>query len=275
MRKHSLVASIATLAMVLTPLSAFAATAKTEAAVSEDEVLQILDTQEADASLMMDRGGGGTSGLYYPGPYGGITVDASVTKEVTPDFVAVNGYCEVSNMDTREEVRAELTRIYNAIKTAVGADGRVRRSGTPSVYPYYDPYGGAATSKQSGSVNIYIRLTRPAAAQRIADLLDSYNCSPGWDVRLVDTEDYEMAILDDLLVRVNKRKKVFEKLLGKKLTKVTGASLSTWVDGYSSYDPETNKADATTTLSITFDTGGRTRLPVPTPMMETKAMPKG
>lgn len=252
MRKHALVATSLTLAMGLAPFSAFAAEVKTES-LSEDEMLDILGSEAMPAPAMMDRGG---SGLYYPGPMGGgIMVDASVTKEVTPDFVAVNGYCEVTGLDSREDVREELTRVYDAIKSAVGTDGRVRRNGTPSVYPYYDVRGEAATDKMSGSLNVFIRVLRADAAQRIADVLDRHACSPGWDVRLLNPEDHEAAQLDELIGRVNKRKALFERLLGEDLTTVVGASLSTWVDGWASYDPETNKADATTSLSITFDAG--------------------
>ncbi len=257
MRKFVSLAAVASLTMGLAPLSAFAATATTD--ISAEEVLQVLDEKSAD----MERGGGGDA-MYYPGPYGnGITVDATVTKEVTPDYVAVSGYCEAIGFDTREEVRAELTRMYNAIKAAVGEDGRVRRNGTPSVYPYYDVYGSEPSGKMSGSLNIFIRVTRIGAAQKISDILDDNNCSPGWDVRMVDAEDYETGVLDELLTKINKRKVVFEKLLGKKLTDVMGASLYTYVDGYSSYDPETNRADAQTSLSITFNIGSKTRLADP------------
>lgn len=256
MRRFSVIATSATLALGLAPLSAFAATD----AVSEEEVLNVIEAQEGDA-MLMDRGGGAmSSSMYYPGPYGnGITVDANVTREVTPDFIAVNGYCEVTNMDDRDEVRAELTRIYNEVKSAVGSDGRVRRGGPPSVYPFYDGVG-APSGKFSGSVSIFIRVLRTDAAQRISEILEQHACSPSWDVRLVNTEDHELGVLDDLLAKVNKRKAVFEKLLAKKLNDVVGASLSTWVDGWSSYDPETNKADATTTLSITFGIGTKTKL---------------
>ncbi len=264
MRKTALLASAATLALSFAPLSAFAAGATTD--VSEEDVMKVLDQSSLDG-----RGGGGD--VYYPGPYGGgITVDANVTKEITPDFVAVSGYCEVTDFETRNEVRAELTKIYNAIKTAVGSDGRVRRSGAPGVYPFYDPYGAGVTNKFSGSLNVTIRVLKLSAAQKISDILDENGCSPSWDVRLTDSQDFELSVLDDLVAKVNKRKTVFEKLLGKKLTKVTGASLYTWVDGYSSYDPETNTAEATTTLSLTFDIGPTRVRATTEPMME-KAVP--
>lgn len=267
MRTFVSLAAIASLSMGLAPLSAFAATATAD--VMEEDILKVLDESNAG----MNRGGGG--GMYYPGPYGGgITVDASVTKEMTPDFVAVSGYCEISDYASREDVRAELTKIYNAIKNAVGSDGRVRRSGAPAVYPYYNPYDGSMSGKFSGSLNVLIRVTRIGAAQKIADILDEQNCSPNWDVRLTDSQDFELSILDSLLTKVNKRKSLYEKLLGKKLTKVTGASLYTYVDGYTSYDPETNTAEATTTLSVTFNIGTTRIRATTTPMME-KAVPRG
>lgn len=264
MKKHSALAAVAALAMGLSPLSAFAATAD----VSTDQVMEAIDE-----SASMDRGGGGMAdSMYYPGPYGGgITVDATVTKEVTPDYVAVNGYCEVSNLGSRDDVRAALTKIYEQVKQAVGSDGRVRRGGSPSVYPYYDAYGTVDSGKMSGSLNVFVRVTKASAAARIADVLEANGCSAGWDVRMVDAEDYESALLDQLVSKVNKRKALYEKLIGKKLKDVAGVSLSTWIDGWSTYDPETNKADAVTTLSITFDVGAGSRLPA----IETRATPKG
>lgn len=262
MRTRTYFATAVTLAMGLAPLSGFAAEATIKTTdLPEDEIAEILESSSVMNSTMMDRGGGG--GLYYPGPYGGITVDANVTKEVTPDFVAMNGYCEVIGLESRDAVRAELARMYSAIKETVGSDGRVRRSGPPSVYPFYDGLGGVDGTKISGSLNVFIRVLRIEAAQRIADILDRYNCNPSWDVRLMNPEDHEMSVLDELLIRANKRKALYEKLLSKKLTKVIGVSLSTWADGWSTYDPETNKADATTTLTLTFDAGTDTRLMEP------------
>ena len=67
----------------------------------------------------------------------------------------------------------------------------------------------------------------------------------------------------DILLDLNERKQLFEKLLGKKLVTVQSASLNTYIDGYSSYDPDTNTADAVTSLNVVFDLGGRTSLPLP------------
>ena len=193
---------------------------------------------------------------------GGVTVDASVTKEVKPDFIGLNAYCDLGNQSSRETAKAEADKLYMSIKNAVGTDGRIRRMGGVSIYPYYDATG-TATSSYSANLSIFIRITKPGAAQRISDAVEKEGCTVNWDVRLMDPQSFEMSVLDELSVRINKRKAIFEKLLNKKLTRINSASLSTWADGYSTYDPETNMVDATTNLSITFDLGGRTTLPAP------------
>lgn len=264
-------------AMLLGPVTTFAASAavKTEPAadpVAEEELLDIIQESIAPMPAMMDRGGGGY-GIIAPGYGNGVSVDASITKEVTPDYLAVNAYCDSGKSASREEARTKLAEIYNAIKNGVGADGRVRRMGSFSIYPYYDEMGKDSGSFSS-NVSIFVRITKPAATMRISDLIENQGCSVNWDVRLVDTQAFELDNVDDLITRLNKRKTVFEKLLGKKLTQVVGASLSTWVDSYGSYDPEVNKVDATTTLSVTFDLGGSTVLPAPRNSTRS-ATPKG
>ncbi len=264
---RSLAAAAATGVSLLVPAFAFAADA---AAVTEDEVLNAITPVMSE-----DKGGyGGGGGSIWPGPVsGGVTVDSTYTKEVTPDFIAINAYCEVAGESSRQAVREKLNQLYLDIKNAVAKDGRVRKSGMGGVYPYYDPATGTSTDKFSGSLNIFIRITNLNAAQRISDLVDTKGCTPNWDVRLVDTQAYELQNLDVLIKRLNDRKVVFEKLLGRKLTKVIGASLYTYVDGYGTYDPETNTVDATTTLSVTFDIG--TRASITTPTTRSSVTPKG
>lgn len=262
MRTHTWIASAVTGSVLLTgPLTTFAATAKAEPAadtITEEDILEVLD--EAPAAQSIDGRGGGGYGI-LPAPYGGgVQVDASVTKEVTPDFVSINAYCSSGKKQSRETARATLEQIYQEIRTAVGTDGRVRKSGAVPVYPVYGPTG-EDTGSYTADMNVLVRLTNVKAAQRISDFIDSKGCSVNWDVRLVDAQAFELSVLDDLSARLNKRKTVFEKLLGKKLNTVIGATLNTWVDGYGTYDPEANKVEATTTLSVSFDLGARTRLP--------------
>ena len=230
-------------------------------AVTED-ILNVLETDTTEPAAMPTvdgRGGGGGVGMIYPSA-GGIQVEASVTREVTPDFVALNVYCEIVRKDNRQQIVDAMNQLYTDIKNAVGKDGRVRRSGGVSVFPYYDATG-QASSQLSGNMNLFIKFTNTDATGRIYDYIESKGCTPNWDVRLVDTLSFESKILDQLVSRLNKRKSIFEKLLGKRLTRVLSASLNTWVDGYATYDPDTNKADATATLSVTFDPGTRATIP--------------
>lgn len=271
MDRIKLFSSLVTGTMLLTPVSVFAGgTPAATEPTSTTEQEAIIDAIDA-VPAVDGRGGGSEANYSIMPPYygGGVMVDASITKEVTPDFVALNAYCDLGKQATRESAKAEADKIFTNLKNAVGTDGRVRRMGTVSVYPYYG-VNGEDTGSFSANISLFIRIVKPTAAQRISDAVEKEGCSVGWDVRLQDTQSFEMSVLDELATRLNKRKAVFEKLLGKKLNKVVSASLNTWADGYSTYDPETNKVDATTTLSISFDVSGRTTI-----LPSTRATPKG
>lgn len=259
------------------PLSALAASAtgdsgSTDSITSEDILDVVLPADSMSAPVMDGKGGGAMGSIYYPGPgYGGVQVSADVTKSVTPDFVAINAYCDSGKQPSRQAARDMLNQLFTDIKNMVGKDGRVRKSGSVTPYPYYEP-SGAASDSFTASLSVFIRITNKTRTQAINDFLEDRNCSANWDVRLISTQEHELSILDDLAKQLNARKTVFEKLLGKKLKNISSASLSTWVDGYSSYDPETNTADATSTLSVTFDLGGRASI---TPSPATRTAPRG
>jgi hypothetical protein len=253
-----LTATIGSVAVFLSlPVFALAAEADTTKSTDlTDEIISIIEEQPVMPAPMpiTDGKGGGGVGMIYPGPMGGIQVDASVTKNVTPDFIAINAYCDIGRKQNRDTTRDTLQQLFVDIKNAVGSDGVVRRSGGIGIYPYYDQTG-RDTGQFSGNLNLMIRVTRPAAAQRIFDYVEDKNCGPNWDVRLVDTLRHETSVIDELTKRLQDRKALFEKMLNRKLTTVNSASLYTWVDGYATYDPDTNKAEATSTLSVSYDPG--------------------
>lgn len=215
--------------------------------VDSEELMDVLEEYPS-----MD----GKGGYYYPSmPGNGVSVDVSITKTVTPDYIGISAYCEAGPFGTRDLVKSALTEMYNKVKNAVGSDGKVRKGGSVGVYPYYDPALGRQTADFTGSMSLMVKIEQAGAAQKVSDAVENAGCSVSWDIRLVDAQDLELSVLDDLIARVNKRKMIFEKLLKRELTNITGASMSTWVDGYSTYDPETNTADATTNLSVWFETG--------------------
>ena len=210
-------------------------------------------------------------GPLYPGQMAGVTVDASVTREITPDYISISAYCDTGKVKSRDEGKAMLQPIYEDLRRAVGKDGRIHRTGSISIFPYFDSYGQDKGDSYQANMSVLIRVLKVSSAQRISDAVEAKGCGATWDVRLLDAQQHELALLSELTNRLNQRKKIFEKLLNKRLTKITAVSLYTTADGYSTYDPETNKVDAVTTLSITFDLGGRTILtPPPLP-----AFPRG
>lgn len=242
-------------------------------AVNASGSTSVIPPSPLPAPTPSDGKGGGSmnSSLYYPGPQAsGVQVSAEVTTSVTPDFIGINAYCDSGKQNSRQSVHDVLQQIYTDIKNAVGKDGRVRKSGAISTYPYYDQGTGTQTDGFSGNLTVFVRITTAARAQDISDYIEQKNCTVNWDVRLVNSQQHELSILTDLSSQLSARKAVFEKLLQKRLNIISSASLSTWVDSYGTYDPDTNTVDATTTLNVTYDLGGRATIQAPTPVPLTK-----
>lgn len=216
------------------------------------------DVDFSDVKQAIDGLGGGGEGMYMPPYYGGgISVDVSTTKTVTPDTLSITGWCDAGIQGPRADVKDALKKMFDQIKADVGADGKVRRTGGYSVMPYYDPMTGTSRSGvYSGNLNLWVDVINFKASERIAEVLEDAGCSVSWNVSLKDMQSVEYDVLDDLLARLNRRKDVFEKLLKTRLDdkKITGAYLSSWIDSWSSYDPDSNTATATITLSVTFST---------------------
>ncbi|MBP9750921.1 MAG: SIMPL domain-containing protein [Candidatus Peribacteraceae bacterium] len=219
------------------------------------------DIDFSDLKESMDGYGGG--GMYMPPYYGGgISVDVSTTKTVTPDTLSISGWCDAGVSGSRANVRDALKKQFDDIKAKVGADGKVRRSGGYSITPYYDPMTGMTKSDTfMGNLNLWVDVINFSASDRIAEVLEDAGCSVSWNVAVEDPQEIEYSVLDNLISRLNRRKEVFEKLLKTKLNddQIVGASLSSWIDSWSSYDPESNTATATVTLSVIFsnDTSAR------------------
>ncbi len=212
------------------------------------------DIEFSDVKQAIDGYGGG--GMYMPPYYGGgISIDVSTTKTITPDTLSISGWCDAGIQGPRADVKDALKKMFDSIKADVGADGKVRRTGGYSVMPYYDPMTGASRSGvYSGNLNLWVDVLNFKASERISDILEEAGCSVSWNAALKDPQAVEYDVLDDLLVRLNRRKEVFEKLLKTRLNDddIVSAYLSSWIDSWSSYDPDSNTATATVTLSVTF-----------------------
>lgn len=276
-----LVSSLTLCSVAFSAAPAFAADLKTEilenmVKVSEPamDVIRPAGTGGGGTSFANERAGGMTMPApsmdakmsIYPYPQqNGVTVDVSVVKEVRPDIVIASVWCNETSPSSRSDVRAKLNTLFQKIRERVGKDGRVRR-GSPSLNSWYDPASGRPSTSYTGSISITIRFARPEASSSIVSWIeDTYDCSVSWDVRMSDPQSYELGVIDELVTKLEARKKVFEKLLNKKLTDVSTAYLSTYVDGYNGFDPDTGMADATTTLSVTFVVPGKTVIkPMPT-----------
>lgn len=211
-----------------------------------------------------------------PGQYGNFMVDAIVMHDAAPDLINFNVTCEVQNPLSRQDIREELARKQQEIQSLVGTNGQVRRSGSPTVYPYYDGMpmaeDGARDAKMAsprftGNYALVVRNVKKDAANRLSDGIEDIGCGVSWDVRLLRTASYARTHRAELMEQIIEKKAVFEELLGKKLTTVSSMSIWTSVDygyygGVGALDPETLMIPATTTLNMTFEFGDDQKPPV-------------
>ncbi len=201
----------------------------------------------------------GAEGL-EPSPNGMFSVDATVMHDATPDYIGLGVLCEMQTAQSRPDARADITKKLAQIKTIVGTDGKVRLSGSPTLYPaYMDPMMGG-TQTFTGNVSFSVREVKPAASQKISEAIEDMGCTVNWDVRLIYVAKYAREQKKELMEQIQEKKEFYESILGTKLNKVNSMSFYTSPDGgyyggYSIYDPETNTVPAQTTLSITFDLG--------------------
>lgn len=194
-----------------------------------------------------------------------ISLDASVAHEVTPDSINLAVSCDAPSALPRAELRQMFQDKFAAIKEIVGQNGKIRKTGSPSMY---SSYSDSITSEPtfSGTATFYIRDIKKDAAVSMNDSIQEAGCSTTWDVRLYYTAKYAKEQKDELIEQINDKKEVYEDMMGVTLTKVSSLTIATSGDyagggyggGYgsissSSYDPDSNTLPVVTTLNVTFD----------------------
>lgn len=204
------------------------------------------------------------AGPLAPAAEGSVSIDATVFHDVTPDEVAINVTCEIQTPAPRKVVREQFQQKLESLKTAVGQDGKLRRMGTPSIYGgYVDPSLPPSEPLFTGTMSARISGVAAGSLVKVANVVEEAGCTPAWDVRLEYTGKYARENQEELMEQITDKKEFFESMLGTPLAKVMSVSVSTVLDApYGSYygasttyDPETNTAQAVTTLMMTFDIG--------------------
>ncbi len=193
-------------------------------------------------------------------------IDATVTHTATPDLVNMSVDCQITEPMSREAVRAEVKEYMGDLQDSAGDSARVRRNSAPSLYQFtnYDPETGLpepATDLYSGSFGYSIALMNTARAEELASTVEEIGCTYSWDPRLIYTGKYVRQNRAELMEQIDEKKEFYEEILGIELNQVSSISFSTYIDSTygayygsaTSYDPESNTVNATTTLSITFD----------------------
>jgi hypothetical protein len=193
----------------------------------------------------MAEGGGGMALASY-----GITIDAMDTREVQPDQLVLVGWCQVT-ANTKREANTAQADFLDELTQDVRGQASVT-NGEASIMPATDPFTGMPLARAfSSSFSVELDVASAGNLEALTDLLEDRGCSVSLDARVTDQHRLHNAALPELLRQVKARQAFFETIVGGSL-RPASVSINTYVDSYSSYDPESNTALATTTLTVQF-----------------------
>lgn len=194
--------------------------------------------------------------LIYPQPpfYGNINIDVSVNSALKPSAIVMNPDYNVT-ADSREDALKKINAAYDELKSKVEKYATVSKTSS-SVYPGYNYLpDGKSEETFNGYLNASVRLTDLSAYETVKDLIMTAGFNVGWTDAQVDEEDkidLEYALVKQLKSQINKRKSVYEEILGYHLTRATSLYINTWPDG-SQYDPSTGMVKVTVNASIGYE----------------------
>ena len=198
---------------------------------------------------------------FTPGTNATVEVSASVVSSVKPGELSIDAYCTLNKNTDKRAATRQARSAMQQLRTAIGVDGSVRRTG--AVYFYeeyeYDFDTGDEIIQYTADFSVIVEVHNRSRAQAIYEILEGQGCAPTWAPQLSDDHLNNDAIYNQLVDRLNVRKAFFERLLATKLEYVVDVSLETYMgtdqyyDDSSSYDPESDTVKATTILHLLFE----------------------
>ncbi len=204
---------------------------------------------------------------FDPSDDGSITVTANVYKDMKPDILNLSISCDYSQQAVpRKDLLQKFQQTFTDLKTIVGTDGDVRKTGRTVYAGYIDPSAPGIDQTFTGNASFLVRNFKGDNATAVQDAIETKlpGCTPSWDARVLYVEKAATEDYGELMEQVMSQKAFYEKMINKKLTRMTNASLSGYADstyygggGYGSnsspYDPETNTLTMNISLSVSFE----------------------
>lgn len=194
---------------------------------------------------------------YYGYGYTPTSINFSVylTSSAVPDEINISGDYSVIDAVSRADATTKLKKALNDAKKKLLTYGSVVMV-SMSVYENYpyDYYGETTTeTTYSGYLNISLKLSDFAAIDIAKEDMMELGFNTWTDIVLNEEDkiEIESSLATSLSSLIQKRKKVYEKILDQDLGKIISLYLDTWPDS-SKFDPITGKVPVTVTASVGY-----------------------
>ncbi|MBA4337008.1 hypothetical protein C0416_04545 [bacterium] len=167
-------------------------------------------------------------------------------------FVSADHY--INGVSSREDVSVKLASKYEAAKSALSKYGKVSRTYINIYEDYYDPTLYSSKPKTySGNINIFVSLNKVSDYQAVYDQLVSleFNSYPNVEIDEEEKIDLEASLADRINRLIEKKKGVYEKVLGRTLGEITSLYFDTWPDT-NYFDPETGTVKVVLNANVSY-----------------------
>lgn len=182
----------------------------------------------------------------YIDPYynQGVSVNVEVREKYVPSGkVSVSGYFSVYGVKDSETARKQLEGKFVAAKSALAQYGKVRKS---YLNVYEEGVYEGSNGGYSGSMDVIVDMNSAKSYGMVQEKLSDLGSSSSYLSSVMDPEDaieIEARNATKLKNLIEKKKSVYETILGYKLGKINSLSVSTWLDSYN-FDEETGEFEA-------------------------------
>lgn len=187
--------------------------------------------------------------------YSNVSFNVSVKTTAKASYVAVTGDFSLDRMTDQKGGIQKLKEKFAEVKQNLSPYGKVTRN-SQSIYTYMDTdyQTGKFVTYYNGYLGVRVDLTDASKVDEVQEAMLDLGFSNNWIEAQLSEDDrinLELEVADQLKALIEKKKKVYQRILGVTLKKSTGLYINSWIDGYL-LDPETGTAPVTVSADVTF-----------------------
>lgn len=194
--------------------------------------------------------------MSYIDPYygnQGVSVNVEVREKYVPTGkMSVNGSFSVYGLKTAEAAQQALEKKFTEAKSALAQYGKMRKN---YLSTYQDGGYDQVKSSFSGSLEVILDMKSGQNYGVVKDKFSDLGASNSYVNSVIDPEEailIEEKNAKKLKSLIEKKRGVYETILGYKLGKITSLNISTWLDTYN-FDEETGEFEAVVSAYATIE----------------------